>query len=418
MNQIVGRWIKAGALIFVAALVLAGCEGASGVKGDAGPAGAAGDDGMPGAAGDDGMPGPAGDDGMPGAAGPVALGFTYVAYDLDGLDEARTGPAEDPEEYPLGTYPIPFDGAAAVDGVAAQADVAATLGTVRVEQCEAVTSVPYPARYMAFGADSISYDIKLMKGEDEFSDEFAFDADKGFTGHANTLADDYSYVLEASDGEQSKTRAWKLSVDKRTHPNSLASPVVDARDSDTNFIDGLPAATATDANPETRSVVIGSDWANFVPDTFAPGLLWETENSPTIQQNIPRMIIDMSEGHVVRSTLNSSTDVDVFWLGELAPNWKLELAAIGTSTRVAGAGVGDHNEVTVELYRHNAMGDDMLVDLDAPIDPTYHYQTDSLDCGDYYIQVSGAGAGGEGEYDLAWKISEFETPIPPMPMGG
>ena len=29
-----------------------------------------------------------------------------------------------------------------------------------------------------------------------------------------------------------------------------------------------------------------------------------------------------------------------------------------------------------------------------------------LDCGNYYIQVSGVGAGGEGEYDLAWKVSE------------
>ena len=45
MNQTVGRWIKAGALIFVAALVLAGCEGASGVKGADGAAGLPGADG-------------------------------------------------------------------------------------------------------------------------------------------------------------------------------------------------------------------------------------------------------------------------------------------------------------------------------------------------------------------------------------
>ena len=36
MNRTVGRWIKAGALIFIAALVVAACEGPAGPKGDQG----------------------------------------------------------------------------------------------------------------------------------------------------------------------------------------------------------------------------------------------------------------------------------------------------------------------------------------------------------------------------------------------
>ena len=48
MNRIMGRWLKVGVLMLVAAVVFAACEGAAGVKGVAGPAGPKGD---PGAAG-------------------------------------------------------------------------------------------------------------------------------------------------------------------------------------------------------------------------------------------------------------------------------------------------------------------------------------------------------------------------------
>ena len=286
-----------------------------------------------------------------------------------------------------------------------------------------VTSVSYPARYKAFGGADISYDIKLMKGDMEFNDEFAisFD-DKGFTGHANVMADEYKYELHASSGGLMDDRGWTLLVNQRSIPDADATTPTDARDganteglAANGFIDGTRRTGET--SPEARAV--GSDWANFVPDDFAPGLLVSATNAH-IQKNIPRMRLDLGdpaadpveppEGFVVRSTMNSSTDVDVFWLGALAPNWMLEVAAIGRSTRVTGAGVGDHNEVMVELYRHSADGPDMKVDLDAPVDPTYHNQTKSLDCGNYYIQVSGVGAGGEGEYDLAWKVSAFDTP--------
>ena len=433
--------LKLGALMLIAAFTVVAfvaCEGAAGIPGPQGDPGQPGRDGAqgppgedgadgaqgpPGEDGDDGAqgsPGEDGDDGAqgpPGEPGPIALGFTYVAYDLNGLSEDLSEVTAD-ETYPLGTYPIPFkDAAAKARGTATIAEAkpadnpptAAVEGVVQVEQCDMVTSVTYPTRYKAFGGSGIGYEIKLMKGDEEYNDEFAINfEDKGFTGHANVMADDYMYVLEASSGDLTDTREWKLLVNQRSHPNALASPtVVDARDGDT-FIDGLPAATPADFNPETRDTVIGSDWANFVPDDFAPGLTTDDDN-PIIQMNIPRMRVDVDAGFVVRSTMNSSNDVDVFWLGALAPNWMLEVAAIGRSTRVIMGGVGDHNEVMVELYRYDADGDHMKIDLDDPVDPTYHNQTKSLDCGDYFIQVSGVGAGGEGEYDLAWKVSDFET---------
>ena len=64
MNQIVGRWIKAGALIFVTTLIIAACEGASGVTGPQGPTG------VPGPQGPQGETGPMGPQGETGPMGP------------------------------------------------------------------------------------------------------------------------------------------------------------------------------------------------------------------------------------------------------------------------------------------------------------------------------------------------------------
>ena len=71
MNSAVGRWFKAGALLFIAMLIVAGCEGPAGVAGAKGGTGAAGPAGDPGAAGPAGDPGAAGPAGDPGAAGPA-----------------------------------------------------------------------------------------------------------------------------------------------------------------------------------------------------------------------------------------------------------------------------------------------------------------------------------------------------------
>ena len=271
--------LKLGALMLIAAFTVvafAACEGAAGIPGERGPAGPAGADGKdgaqglpgqdgtqgpPGEDGDDGAQGPPGqrgNDGADGEPGPIALGFTYVAYDLNGLSEdLRTRQDGAPgtataETYPVGTYPIPFMGAMAeargTATIAVETDEdAAVEGVVQVDQCEAVTSVSYPDRYKAFGGDGIDYDIKLMKGDVPFDNEFAimFD-DKAFTGHANVMADEYMYVLEATSGDLMDTREWKLLVNKRTPPAHDATPVVDARNSD-DFVGDTP--TDSDGQP-------------------------------------------------------------------------------------------------------------------------------------------------------------------------
>ena len=70
MNRTLGRWLKAGVLMLVAAVVFAACEGAAGVVGPAGPQGEPGAAGPRGPQGNPGPAGPQGPQGNPGAAGP------------------------------------------------------------------------------------------------------------------------------------------------------------------------------------------------------------------------------------------------------------------------------------------------------------------------------------------------------------
>ena len=202
-----GRWIKAGALIFVAALVIAGCEGASGVKGDPGDAGQDGQNGMDGMDGTDGKP------------GPRAMGFAYVAYDLTGVGGAD-------EASPVGTLPIPF---AAPDVLRADEISIDDMnpGTVTQSQCVAITSINYTARYMAFGGTgTVEYSIGMSQTttmDDVMTTEsfdghmFTVDMSKAmsFGGMPNVLAGTYSYMLNAADSydpAQEGSREWALAV--------------------------------------------------------------------------------------------------------------------------------------------------------------------------------------------------------------
>ena len=70
MNSAVGRWFKAGALLFIATLIVAGCEGPAGIAGAKGATGLQGETGDTGDAGPVGETGPTGPTGTPGKAGP------------------------------------------------------------------------------------------------------------------------------------------------------------------------------------------------------------------------------------------------------------------------------------------------------------------------------------------------------------
>ena len=52
MNRAIGRWLKAGAVLFITVFVIAACEGPAGIPGDPGATGDPGEPGMQGDPGD------------------------------------------------------------------------------------------------------------------------------------------------------------------------------------------------------------------------------------------------------------------------------------------------------------------------------------------------------------------------------
>jgi hypothetical protein len=353
-------------------------------------------DGTNGTNGENGM------DGEDGDPGPIALGFSYVAYDLRFVADVPL----------VGTLPIPFDAAAVLQegGEAGTNDVDG-YGTVSNGQCAAVTSRRSPDRYRAFGGDAITYTIGVEDdtlGTQAFMLEFGAEMDKVFTGYPNVVAGDYMYVLSAmSEGVTTQSRKWKLNVTARDLPGE-SNNTADVRESSL-----LGAATEADTNDELAAVA--NDWADFVPPDFkttAPNVDGVEENiAMSAIMNVPRLNLpgtqDTAASANLAGVINSLGDVDVYWLGSLAPNWKLEVTVEGTSTIAATGERGDHNEVMVQLYNHT---DDVEVMMMTGADPSYNHQIGGLEggleCDDYYVKVSGI----EGTYQMVWKLT---NPAPP-----
>ena len=105
MNHVIGRWLKAGALMSVAVLVIAGCEGAAGIAGPAGPSGEPGTAGTAGPAGPSGEPGTVGPVGPPGTAGPAGPPGTGALTVLTPIKAPGQDLSEQPQEW-CGRYKL------------------------------------------------------------------------------------------------------------------------------------------------------------------------------------------------------------------------------------------------------------------------------------------------------------------------
>ena len=299
-------------------------------------------------------------------------------------------------------------------------------GTVTQSQCVAITSINYTARYMAFGGTgTVEYSIGMSQTttmDDVMTTEsfdghmFTVDMSKAmsFGGMPNVLAGTYSYMLNAADSydpAQEGSREWALAVTSRELPQD--DNVGDFRDNDGLY--GFPSGGTADQKSEATNATAG-DWAGFVPAGFEADITTTIGvDNPAVISNVPRLRLPgevvanpAGLGVTLNGEINSANDVDVFWLGALAPNWKLELKVVGTSVVSddgPSAGIGDHNEVMVEL-RQMGVG---MVEMESAADPSYDKMIGGLmgglTCGDYYVQVKASPTGGEGTYTLAWRLS-------------
>ena len=214
-----------------------------------------------------------------------------------------------------------------------------------------------------------------------------------------------------------QTRKWTLAVSKRAVPGT-GDP--DARGATTlhggqTAIDENAVGTAGDWNDFVPAGFPAVHANNVTPDPNAEGVDPEGVADNATVMNVPRLQLaaGVDDDMKLAAALGSNDDVDVFWLGELAPNWKLELTVAGRSV-VESMTVGRHNDVTAELYKYNSLmkdGDTFVAWDDG--DGAYRHQIGvgtgpdtGLTCGQYYIKVSGE----DGNYELAWKLTEADTP--------
>ena len=124
---------------------------------------------------------------------------------------------------------------------------------------------------------------------------------------------------------QRASRAWKLAVSLKDLPGESA---------DDDREDDLHGDVSIDAEIEEATDGVAGDWANFVPEDFATA-----DDTTATVMNIPRLALPGTVadpvGLSLDASINGTGDVDVFWLGALSPNWRLELKVVGGATQLA-----------------------------------------------------------------------------------
>ena len=447
MNRIMRRWVKAGALIFVATLVVAACEGpagptgtagADGTDGTAGARGPAGDQGSPGNDGTDGTDGMDGMDGGPGIQGPpgvgtVALGFSYVPFnepepaDGEAAPDAATAPSMIPSRQlaiPFGEYDRSTANRGTDDYVAPSRSN---------DQCKTIgnesNAVPIDLLgYMAFGGDNPTYSVSVTMGSGE--DAMTIEEGHGFylktdmegvewlldhhpddmfveDNGPNLAAADYKWTLHVEDEVgQMAHRSWNLRI--KSTPFVAPRVATGGGEDDAELPDDDDATNG----PE--------DWADFISSTFMPlafGEARNTEDDAAMSHPDEGTVKAVDVSNTTNDTYGRTTarpyssidgmldedDIDVIWIGGLTPASVLDVMVMGTSE---GSVTHDFNAVSVTLYRHvpdQAQGDAIA----SVASKTMGFMTDGvvykgLDCGFYYLQVEGE----MGDYTVSWSYEE------------
>ena len=308
-----------------------------------------------------------------------APAFAYVAYDLTGLRGTELATVAAPELIPPGTLPIPFADSVVLGAEAANESRPAIPGTVTQGQCVSIESAAYPTRYAALGGGDNTYRIDLQGDHDTEGHLFTVDFSEkmAFAGMPNVPAGDYSYVLEATLGMQRERRAWKLAVTARELP-------VDSANDDRE--DDLHGDVVVDEEIEESVYAIAGDWANSVPEDFTT-----TDDTTATVLNVPRLALPGADtapaGLSLDASINVAADVDVFWLGSLAPDWVLEVKVLGDSKQLDlyAIGISDPILSTVRSRSHQIGG-----------------IGGGLSCANHYLRVSGK----PGQYRLGWRLTK------------
>jgi hypothetical protein len=332
------------------------------------------------------------------------MGFSYIESE-DTV--ANTAAALRALRLPFGTYvdPVAGNGTPAVPA------------TTSLGQCNAVDVNLYP--YLAFGgAPPVTYSVSLTQGEGEDAvayetgHGFMIDVDDGMTmlsGRQNVPSGDYIWTLNADDAaSQHDERSWRLRVTDEDYR--------------------APAGASNDAELRITSLT-GVDWPDFISSIQANPLIEfgttggadqvavTSPDGATTTTAVKALDLDGTDGQgsIVGSIgeedgIDGADDADVFWLGGLTPDYVLHVKVKGDSELPTGL----FNDVNVKLYPYVVGEEKQAAVPPATSDMTGYEAYKDIDCGFYYLEVTGTYELASGidatrkvnRYTLSWMFED------------
>ena len=369
--------------------------------------------------------------GVPGSAGVrvvdddrvplVPLFFSYVEFDEpDDRVDANDPPRRTPESaWPARSLGLPFG----AEFVNATGDPPAGASAAH-RNCVAIAAPMEPIaleRWLALGGTERTHDVTLLPvaADGMVGTEYAAPG-HGFTlstdaagatwlaGRPNLAAGDYQWRLNARDAAgQHERRGWKFRVTPRAYVSlegldivaghaDLAAGAVENPDPNDPTV-SLPAADPT------------TDWADFISSRFDPDAATAASQTGFEVVGGIGVSLNLADGATAAASVwgnlvadrerSGVADVDVLWVGALTPDAVLKVKVEGTSERATGI----FNRAAVELRPHlpRTTGEQPAVMPAAPADADGIVTYRDLDCGNYYLKVTGVMEE-PGEYKLSW----------------
>ena len=369
--------------------------------------------------------------GVPGSAGVrvvdddrvplVPLFFSYVEFDEpDDRVDANDPPRRTPESaWPARSLGLPF-GAEFVNATGNPPAGAA----VAHRNCVAIAAPMEPIaleRWLALGGTERTHDVTLLPAAADGMDGVEYAAPgHGFTlstdaagatwlaGRPNLAAGDYQWRLNARDAAgQHERRGWKLTVTPRAYLSLEGLDIV-AGHAD------LPAGAVENPDPNDPAVSLPADqpttdWADFISSRFDPDAATAASQTGFEAGGGIGVSLNLADGATAAASVwgnlvadrerSGVADVDVLWVGALTPDAVLKVKVEGTSERATGI----FNRADVELRPHlpRTTGEQPAVMPAAPADADGYVTYRDLDCGNYYLKVTGVMEE-PGHYRLSW----------------
>ena len=371
--------------------------------------------------------------GVPGSAGVrvvdddrtplVPLFFLYVVFDEP---DDRVDPNDPPRRTPESAWParslgLPFG----ADFVNATGNPPAGASAAH-RSCVALAAPMDPIaleRWLALGGTDRTHDVTVLPaaaatgGMDGMElaapgHGFTLSTDAAgatwLAGRPNLAAGDYQWRLNARDAAgQHEYRGWKFRVTPRAYASLEGLDIV-AGHAD------LAAGAVENPDPNDPTVSLPADqpttdWADFISSTFDPDAATPASQTGFEARGGIGVSLNLADGATAAASVwgnlvadreqSGAADVDVLWVGALTPDAVLQVKVKGKSERATGI----FNRAAVELRPHlpGTIGEQRAVMPAAPADADGFVTYRDLDCGNYYLKVTGVMEE-PGHYQLSW----------------